>query len=42
MLSSEYEIVEPKPHVTMRRRELKKSDTTWKEDIKEEVNDDEI
>ena len=40
LFSSEYEIIEPTPHVTLRRREHKKSDATWQEGIKEESDDE--
>ena len=36
MFSSEFEIIEPTPHVTMRRRDHKKGDAIYAEGIKEE------
>jgi hypothetical protein len=41
-LIKEYEIFEPKPHVTMRRREKRANSNNYSESIKEEHDDDEI
>ena len=48
VVTSEFDIVEPRPHVTMRKRKTSRQDgsgedtETWREKIKEEKEEDEL